>query len=299
MKKLIRKLFENPNQRKVISLGKYQLETNRSHMLDVYKKKYPLYDLFLEQISSNFDGLIIDIGANIGDTAISIFSKNDRSFIVGVEPDEDFCKICRQNIEKNHLQQRFLLVDKFISGEKGNFKIEKNSSHSTGSKIQVDDASTSNSISFAELMQLIPQEKRAAFDLVKIDTDGFDWDVLDSYCDSLQNANADRARFVFFEFQTFLNNIGFTDPDRASRTQKYQSALERLYQNNYDSFALFDNFGTYLMTTSSIAEIVSLSDYIGRSQLVNKHSTFYHMDVLAFNQAEREFVNQQIEAYQK
>ena len=136
MKKLISKLFAILKIKKIIKLGKYQLETNHSHMLDVYKKKYPLYDLFLAHICSNFSGLIIDVGANIGDSAICIFSKNDRSFIVGVEPDEDFGKTCIQNIRQNKLEDRFLLVDKFITNEKGNFKIEKNNSkHACTSKI--------------------------------------------------------------------------------------------------------------------------------------------------------------------
>ena len=299
MKKLISKLFAILNKKKIIKLGKYQLETNHSHMLDVYKKKYPLYDLFLAHICSNFSGLIIDVGANIGDTAISIFSKNDRSFIVGVEPDEDFGKTCIQNIRKNKLEDRFLLVDKFITNEKGNFKIEKNKSGSTGSKVATDEPTTNSSISFSELVLLIPKEQLLSIDMLKIDTDGYDWDIIDSYCESIESHSHVKARFVFFELQTFLNNIGLADKDRADRTLKHKSAIERLYRNGYDSFTLFDNFGTYLMTTSAIEEIISISDYIGRSQLHNNHSTFYHLDILAFNKTDQNFVKQQLDSYQK
>jgi hypothetical protein len=177
--------------------------------------------------------------------------------------------------------------------------IEKNKSASTGSRIEADATNTSNSISFSELVHLIPKDKLTAFDMIKIDTDGFDWDVIDSYCEFMENNIEPTAKFIFFEFQTFLNNIGFADKDRADRTLKYKNSIENLFKNGYDSFCIFDNFGTYLMITSSIEEIISISDYIGRSQLLNNHSTFYHLDILAFNKTHLDFVKKQLNFFQK
>lgn len=288
------------NSKKQIEFGDYILQIDKSNPLSSYRKDYPLYDQFLPQICSSLNGLIIDIGANVGDTAISIFEKNTTAFVVGVEPDIDFGAECQNNINLNNLQDRFLLVQHFISTEKGNFQIDKSKNSRTGSMVKTTESTESNSLSFAQLIERVPENAAKSIDMLKVDTDGFDWDVLNSYCEAIADgAVPQQARFVFFEFQTFLNNIGFSDPDRSDRTLKYKKAILGLQENGYDRFCVFDNFGTHILQTSDIDVIIGLSDYMKRTQLHNKKSTIYHLDVLAYRKADENFIKEQLEQYLK
>ena len=276
-------------------VGKYKMLLKNNHMIEKYQAQFPLYDRFLPYFCSFFDGLVIDIGANIGDTSVAIFSQNDNCFIVGVEPDEDFFKHCIQTIEINHLTHRFFGVQKFISTQRGSFIIEKDKTSSTGSINVSSSEDVDNTISFSELMSLIPSEKYRSFDMLKIDTDGFDWDVINSFTES--NKKTDNPRFIFFEMQTFLNNDAGKSQQREEMSQNYTDAILKLKEKGYTQFSLFDNFGTYLMTTSSVDDIITLNKYVIRSQMKNNYSTIFYFDVLAYSEQEKEFTENKISEF--
>lgn len=275
--------------------GEYKIILQDNHVLGKYHKSFPLYDRFLPILCADFEGLIIDVGANIGDTSIAIFSKNLKSFIVGVEPDTVFFEECINNIFQNGLTNRFLGVNKFVSTNEGNFCLEKSSTMSTGSiSSKINQSGEKNTISFSELMDLIPKEKMMKFDILKIDTDGFDWDILNSFVHYGSDFRI-KPRFIFFEMQTYLNNLGVYDENRNQMIEDYKASIARLLSIGYNNFCLIDNFGTPIKITKSINEILELNDYIKRSQVHNSHSTIYYIDILAFFDNESEFVTQAIE----
>jgi FkbM family methyltransferase len=296
--KVLKKIFTAKESEKILDreyfFGDYKITLKGDHMLDKYQQSFPLYDRFLPVLCSDFDGLIIDIGANIGDTSIAIFSKNSKSFIVGVEPDDIFYDECINNIFQNVLTHRFLGINKFVSTNDGNYCLEKNSTMSTGSiSSKINQLGEKNTISFSELMDLIPIEKTMKFDILKIDTDGFDWDIINSFVLYGSDFRI-KPRFVFFEMQTYLNNSGVYDESRNQIIENYKASIERLQSIGYTNFCLIDNFGTPIKITQSINEIFEFNDYIKRSQVYNSHSTIYYMDILAFFDDEFEFVKQAI-----
>lgn len=299
--KFLKRIFTsnlNESEKKIDKeyfFGEYKVILKGNHVLDKYQQSFPLYDRFLPVLCFDFEGLIIDIGANIGDTSIAIFSKNLKSFIVGVEPDSVFYEECINNIFQNGLTHRFLGVNKFVSTNEGNYCLEKSSTMSTGSiSSKINQSGERNTISFSELMNLIPIEKTMKFDVLKIDTDGFDWDILNSFVLYASDFRV-KPRFVFFEMQTYLNNLGVYDENRNQIVEDYKAAIVRLQTIGYNNFCLIDNFGTPIKITKSIYEIFELNDYITRSQIYNSHSTIYYMDILAFFDNEVEYVTQAIE----
>lgn len=272
--------------------GEFKIYLKSGHVLDKYQKDFPLYDRFLPLLCQNLEGLIIDVGANIGDTSIAIFSKNPNSFIVGVEPDSVFYDECISNININHLVDRFLGVKKFVSTKNGVFKLEKDITLSTGSiSSNSVGAGESNTISFTQLMDLVPSKFKMKFDILKIDTDGFDWDVLDSFAYFYNNVSRIKPRFIFFEMQTYLNNNGFEDVNRDEIINNYKISIEKLQTIGYNNFYMFDNFGTPIKMTQSVNEILAFNEYIQRSQIYNSHSTIFYIDVLAFSNPEIECVD--------
>ena len=146
-------------------------------------------------------------------------------------------------------------------------------------------------------MDLIPYERKQNLDIIKIDTDGFDWDILNSYTEMVNSKPENKFRFIYFEFQNFLNNENNSMLERQDKDEKYKKALENLLKTGYDTFTVFDNFGTKLITTKTISEILVFSDYITRSKIYNNYSTIYHLDILVYNSIETEFVNEQLKLY--
>lgn len=299
----LKSLFKKKQQEVVAErmeykVGKYRLFTKNNHMIDKYQAQYPLYDRFLPYFCSFFDGLIIDIGANIGDTSIAIFSQNDNCFIVGVEPDEDFFKDCIENIKINDLGERFLGIQKFVSTRKGSFVIEKDKTSSTGS-INTDhsEETINNTLSFSDLLNLIPSKISQKFDLLKIDTDGFDWDILNSLSDIEDDSTLSKPRFIFFEMQTFENNDASKKLKRQEMNENYINSIKKLQQRGYTYFSLFDNFGTYVLTTDSINDIITLNEYVIRSQVKNSHSSIFYFDVMAYKAEELDFVKNRISEF--
>ena len=278
--------------------GDLSIVLNEYHVLESYQNSFPLYDRFLPIFCKDFEGLIIDVGANIGDTSIAIFSKNKKSFIVGIEADSNFFKSCMENITRNHLSSRFLGINKFLTTKKGHFLIQKNESLSTGSMDTNEKDGQDNTISFVELMNSIPDMKGVKFDLLKIDTDSFDWDVLDSFSEYLENATF-KPRFVFFEMQTFSNSgIGDLN-ERDLIEKKYYQAIEKLISNGYGNLCLFDNFGTLIKTVNSLDKIIEINSYIRHSQIYNKHTTIHYLDILAYGDNEIDFVKKRLVDFYK
>lgn len=130
-------------------------------------------------------------------------------------------------------------------------------------------------------MALIPENQKRRFDLLKIDTDGFDWDILNSFCDYAKESTL-LPKFIFFEMQTFNNNEGYKNKNREQISVNYLQSLHGINKLGYTNFSIFDNFGTHIKTTKLIDDIIEISDYIKKSQIHNNYSTIFHLDILAF-----------------
>ena len=83
-------------------LGNFEIILPAEHMLPFYKSKYSRYDKFLPFLAEYFkDGdLIIDVGANVGDTVVQIFLVNNKLSFICIEPDSRFFKYLLYNIKR-------------------------------------------------------------------------------------------------------------------------------------------------------------------------------------------------------
>ena len=81
-----------------------ELELPISHNLPFYRKKYPLYDTALARLAKKLDqssplGSCIDVGANVGDTAVLL--RGAGSFpILAIEADAGFFAILERNARR-------------------------------------------------------------------------------------------------------------------------------------------------------------------------------------------------------
>lgn len=288
-----RKLLDKKKINISTSKGRYVIHTTHGHPLKSYLKKMRLYDRFLPFLIRNTNSGIIDIGANIGDTMTLIKSITDTD-ILCVEPDTEFIKLLEKNILINKFNN-VIIYPFAISNLKKSIILKKNSLNNTASIEENFYSNDINTKTFTDLIEDL-NINLSNFNTIKIDTDGYDWDCLESIYDYCRN-NSHYFNYIFYEHQTYLNNAGPYDSERGYREEKYIKILYKLRDIGFNNYFLFDNFGTFLFHTTDINILSNINEYIKRTRIENNHSTIHFIDVLICNDKNVDLVYKSIKEY--
>jgi hypothetical protein len=145
-------------------VGDVELELPLSHQLPFFQHAHPAYDTAIADIAAEAGGPVVDIGANVGDTAAAIRTRTDVP-ILCIEGDPRFFAL----LERNAVQ----LGD-----------VELEPAYVTG-----------------ELDRILDDHPRfAAPALLKVDVDGMDVAILDANLELLARTQP----VVFFEYDPHL-----------------------------------------------------------------------------------------------
>lgn len=239
-----------------------------AHKLPDYQKRHPLYDRFLPHLASYLqkNSVVIDVGANVGDTLCGMAGANKTLQYICIEADNDFFDDLKKNSEilKNKLNcLNITLVKQFI----GNDIDSVNLSGSGGTK----HAEIGGNIKSKTLYQVV-FDLKISIDrvrLIKTDVDGFDWDVIRSAYNLLGN-----HPYIYFECQY----------DNSGQLNSYKEMFDELLKIGYVNYSIFDNFGQYICTLSDSKNIVELLDYVANQNFKNHTRTIFYYDILAYSQ---------------
>ena len=242
-----------------------------SQMTPFYMKVNPNYDrqiskiceLIKKNINKNIS--IIDVGANIGDTVINIGIRDAKYLLIEGNP--KFCELIPDNLQNNY---DYILEKCFLGDGDSTYKSYKViTSRGTASlsAVELDDIDIvkKNITTLDDLLQ------RYSFvpDILKIDTDGFDFAVLRGANKTLKNYKP----YIFFEWgiKDLIENN--EDPIRI---------WSYLYDLGYKKAYIYDNFGSLLTTinTNDYEALKCLSDYVINA----KPKKIWYYDVFLFNE---------------
>ena len=293
---LLMNVFYGRNIRITTSSGIYQLRTTFGHPLKRYLSNFEKYDRFLPFLSKATCKSVIDIGSNIGDTLVLIKSISNTE-VICVEPDKNFISYIHRNIERN----RFNAVKLYpypISAENKMVAIEKNllkSTSNTSKWYNNNPAAQIPTKTFYDLLTDLSLDI-GSIGIIKSDTDGYDWDCLNSIADyfDFSSNEIDYPEFIFYEHQTYLNNIGRKDPHSKERGRLYENSLKRLAKHGYGEYYIFDNFGTLLYQTKNLNELLDLTNGLMKAQSSNKISNYF-LDVLITQPATNHIVEKALQ----
>ena len=247
------------------------LKLPMGHRLPIYQAKYLKYDKFLPFIVKRLatgDG-VIDVGANCGDTLAAIIPAGPRLRYCAVEPSDNYFKYLEQNIET--IRKAFPLVSltytkSLIGNSDGLYTLIEKDGTATAVKVQKqDDVSEKNSqaLNKTSLTQLVKsQDSQFRLRLLKTDTDGMDWDVINSGLEIFKEAQP----IIFFE----------CDPQNAEAFLAYQSTLEKLNNLGYHNFYIFDNYGEYVCCLNKVSTLVDFIRYC----YTQTQRTIHYLDVV-------------------
>jgi len=244
------------------------LYCNFSHKLPFYQKEFPLYDRQLSKLcyyihkELNRRINIIDVGANVGDTVLNI-GLND-AFYLCIEGNKSFAKLIQHNLKHryNYVLEPFYLTDNLT--EK-NYRQEI--TNGTNRLLFSNNTSSEESVSIQTLDQLVEEKyKDKLFDLIKIDTDGFDFRVIRGAKKTIEKCHP----LLFFEWDKAYCKEQGEDPI---------SIFPILGDLGYSVCILFDNFG-------NLRDIVQTNDLQKLGDVIENtigDGLPYYYDVLAIN----------------
>lgn len=237
-----------PKLSRKVPVGEWHLHGPVNHMLDGYMRNFRYYDYFLPLLckivmDSGLHGAIVDIGANIGDTAALIRQRGVDSRIVAIEASPHFFALLSRNIHE--LAEKFgdiRLVNAFIGGKDDKLALDYTDG-TAGTRVVAD-----GEISEAAPAISLDSLNIDNISLLKIDTDGYDGEIIEAHFDYL------KAHRPLIWSEMFV--------EREESIQTWWRALSGISEF-YQGFMLFDNVGRLVLhgilnehSTNVIVELV-------------------------------------------
>lgn len=207
-----------------------------SHELPIYLAAFPLYGRNLGRIAASILAThqkltIIDIGANVGDSVVSLGRTSHAAGIrvLCLEPQSTYFEYLRHNLSV--LEVDATAFQSLVTNETGSVRGRMIMGGGTAA-LRIDPGEGElPCISMADALELSGYRSGAV--LVKIDTDGMDLDIIKG---SLLFLESERPS-LFFECDASL--VGSAD-------QAIRSVLSELHNIGYQSILVYDNFGWLL-----------------------------------------------------
>jgi FkbM family methyltransferase len=208
-----------------------------SHDLPLYRKLYPAYSTNIARITQSIQAkypgsACIDIGANVGDTAVLVRSASACP-ILCIEGEAFFFQLLQQNTTSVDN----VVCDNSFVGEssgfiQGNLVSERGTAHLV---MSVKGQTQTSARSLSDILADHPVF--AAAKLVKVDTDGFDIRILQANLDFFQSVHPT----IFFEYDP--HSFGLVASSGIS-------VFSDLRMVGYHDVMVYDNSGDYLLTTT-------------------------------------------------
>ncbi len=220
------------------------------HLLSLYESVYPKYDRFLPTVIGKIkeNEVIIDIGANIGDTLFRLLNINTRPYYYCIEADNFFFEYLQKNKKSLdvNIQNKIILIKTLVGDQlKGNL-----SETTTGTKSLIE---SDLGIKSKKLDDIIMEYKIKNIKLIKVDVDGFDYNILFSAINELKNNKPD----IFFEYM----------PLDESGKKNYLRLIEKLNEIGYSNWTMLDNYGSIIFENKGYIDVIDKT----KSTLIEKN----------------------------
>ena len=252
------------------------------HALPEYQSKFRLYDKFLPHVAATLDerGVIVDIGANVGDTTVllSQYCNND---ILCIEPDDKYYGFLKRNIRDMGLDSRVTL-SKSAVGEKG-VSVSLERSAGTARPIQSDDGSGIGLVSLGSVLR-----KAGLYDrdisLIKVDTDGLDYSILDNSIPILE----EKKPIVYWE-----NTV-----ETHEQLISSNNTINGLTAIGYTDFSCFDNFGSLVSGRCDAEVLGKINEYLLFQAKAGQVAVFY-VDIMAWCSTDRDRAGEALKRFRE
>jgi len=244
-----------------VKCGNYLLDCPKHHPLLMFQRSQPYRDrsvsIVAELAGKKYpDGTIIDIGANIGDTA-ALIATYARNKLILVEASDYFFEILTRNVASfpNDVELRKAMVSdgSYSSG----------SLHHRGGTAYFQEGPHGHGSVKTERLVDIADAKTC---FIKIDTDGYDAQIL---ADSLEWLAANRPLVLFENWIRNAKDLSIAD-----------SLYDDLIKIGYEYFIVWDDPGFHIVSTTSSDVLKDLNRYLYKLSQQGPPGSIGNFDVL-------------------
>jgi FkbM family methyltransferase len=260
--------------------GKYKIEIPPNYALPNFQQSFKLYDRFLPVLAKNInsDKIIIDVGANIGDTLFALI-QNCKNPIICIEPSDIFFPYLENNLKRISFDDfsRVKTIKKFV----GTGLITGTLTHTEGGTAGLKASLFPDSITHIALDKLVDDVSNIL--LLKVDTDGFDFDVIRSAEEIL--SHSEPILFWENEISEDFQHKGFNE------------LYFLLEKKGYKYIYIFDNYGNLITEEVNFLTLKNINSYLYSMKKHNCTRTFYYTDILASTERNHILVKKAINEY--
>lgn len=236
-------------------IGKFSLKIEADHILPMVMIDHPLYSQNIIQLAkvvkAKYPTLsVIDIGANIGDTAAFILSHTQVP-VLCIDGSEEYIKVLQENASQMpNVQVCFTL----LGAEDTSLKAEVKNHDGTAMLVE-----SAARVTIQKLSTVLGQYPLFSHTkLIKVDTDGFDTLILKGSEDVLKR----NKPVLFFEY----------DPDFLKLHGENDLSIFPFLRNcGYTRLVIWDNLGNYIGK-------LALSDEEGIQKLHHRYSNKHNLE---------------------
>jgi FkbM family methyltransferase len=252
----------------LLTIGAVTITLPPDHGLPGYLEAFQNYDRFLPALAREIPpgGWVIDVGGNCGDSLAAMIDANPTLNFLSLEADPYFFAYLEKNviqIRKAYPTVGQILTIRALIGTVATSGVLIGE---LGTKRLIDADGGEHATPLAVVAHnFLPPNSTVS--LIKVDVDGFDYDVMQSAGALLDS----RETILYFECD-FMNEI---------QKKRYVDLLNDLLRRGYSTFWLFDNFGAPVIATESVDVISALFDYVWIQRQERATKTIYYFDILA------------------
>ena len=232
-----------------IKIGSRIMVLPPEHPLSMWTSLYKDYDNFLpklvKEMSSNES--IIDVGANVGDTLFRFIDTNSKPNYFSIEADQYFFKYLKKNkglLEKD-IQDRVTLINELVGN---NLKGHLTQKSNLGSKFLVE---SPDGLETKSLDKIIIDGNIQNIKLIKVDVDGYDYNVLLSAMNEIKKNKPS----LFFEYMS-LNKT------------EYIELIKKLYEIGYSEWTIINNYGSAIFENKHYKDVLGYIDSEKNSEII-------------------------------
>lgn len=243
-----------------------------SHKLPIYIAEFPLYDTLPARISDYLRKrdnslVMVDIGANIGDTILGCYVNSSPDRYLGVEANPEFIPYFKQNTK--NLRGVLLSETLCHSGNKDHAYINIQSSGGTARLLEADEGTSITKKTLDDIILEHPDFEN--FNFLKIDTDGNDFDILRGATKSIGSS----LPIIMLECDIF-GNVNYVED--------VTDSISSLAKLGYSIVVVYDNLGN-LFSTFRVGDFSTILDALA-FQII---SEFGYYDLLFLCEKDLEF----------
>jgi FkbM family methyltransferase len=259
------------------------------HLIDWYRihhRRYnePIADLCKLLVGKHSELYVIDIGANIGDTA-ALMAQSTSVSVLCIEGNPTYIALLKPNLKQ--ISSSSEIEESYVGPQ----DVESAAcvvTHSGTSSITLQDnvlskMPTTKLRSLASILADHPRFTNAK--LLKLDTDGFDAKIIMASTELL----ADVHPIIYMEYTP----VGLPDNARDCRAM-----IKRLCDIGYEYFHVFDNHGNHMLrlTAAETHQFRALNAYL-RNSCQDTQPAVYYFDICAMTEDNRDISEALLEQY--